>query len=70
MASSDNVSAKLDKFDGQNFRRWQNQMRFWLTTLGLISAISQSTTEVSNSSNQSGSRSVTHRNPNQGASSS
>ena len=67
MASSDIISAKPDKFDGQNFRRWQNQMRFWLTTLGLISAISENTTEVSNGSNQAGSRPVTRRNPNQGA---
>ena len=69
MASSDIISAKPDKFDGQHFRRWQNQMRFWLTTQGLILAISESTIEVSNGSNQSGSRPVTRRNPNQGASS-
>ena len=70
MASSDIISAKPDKFDGQNFRRWQNQIRFWLTTLGLISAISENTTEVSNRSNQTSSRPVTRHNPNQDASSS
>ena len=29
------------KFNGQNFRRWQKQMRYWLTVLGLISALGE-----------------------------
>ena len=32
-------SAKPEKFSGLNFKRWQKQMRFWLTTLGLISVL-------------------------------
>nr|CAD1834663.1 unnamed protein product [Ananas comosus var. bracteatus] len=44
----DATSAKSKPFDGTNFRRWQNQMQFWLTTLGLISAISDPTELTSN----------------------
>ena len=36
------ISLKPDKLDGTNFRRWQSQMKFWLTTLGLWSTIDQS----------------------------
>ena len=32
-------SVKPEKFSGQNFRRWQRQLKYWLTVLGLISAI-------------------------------
>ncbi|XP_020247372.1 uncharacterized protein LOC109825063 isoform X2 [Asparagus officinalis] len=40
MASSDlSKSAKPEKFTGLNYKRWANQMKYWLTTLGLISAI-------------------------------
>jgi len=40
MAKSDHTkSAKPEKFTGANYKRWANQMRYWLTTLGLISAI-------------------------------
>src|SRR5207253_1337203 len=33
---------KPEKFTGTNFKRWANQMKYWLTTLGLISAIDHS----------------------------
>ena len=39
MATSKILSAKPEKFDGNNFRHWQNQMRFCLTTLNLITVI-------------------------------
>ncbi|XP_074373904.1 uncharacterized protein LOC141714273 [Apium graveolens] len=32
-------SAKPEKFSGLNFKRWQKQMTFWLTTLGLMSVL-------------------------------
>ena len=32
----------LEKFSGTYFKRWANQMKYWLTTLGLISAINDS----------------------------
>ena len=32
-------SLKPDKFDGQDFKRWQNKMRFWLTTLKIFYVI-------------------------------
>ena len=38
MATSEILSAKSE-IDGNNFRRLQNQMRFWLAILNLISAI-------------------------------
>ena len=34
-------SVRLEKFNGQNFRRWQKQMRYWLTVLGLVSALGE-----------------------------
>ncbi|KAK3035706.1 hypothetical protein RJ639_033408 [Escallonia herrerae] len=34
-------TVKPDKFNGLNFKRWKNQMRYWLTVLGLISAIEE-----------------------------
>ena len=37
--TSEILSAKPEKFDGNNLRRWQNQMRFQLTTLNPITAI-------------------------------
>ena len=39
MALSEILLAKSEKFDGNNFRHWQNQTRFWLTTLNLITAM-------------------------------
>lgn len=36
---SDEASAKPERFSGQNFKRWQQRMKFWLTTLGLFSVI-------------------------------
>ena len=33
------ITLKPEKFSGQNFRRWQRQMRYWLTILGLVSAL-------------------------------
>ena len=41
----DTHSAKPEKFTGLFFKRWQNQMKFWLTTLGLLSAIDGSNTQ-------------------------
>ena len=35
-------SARPEKFNGQNFRRWQKQMRYWLTVLGLVSDLGES----------------------------
>lgn len=39
MAFEESNSCKPEKFNGQNFRCWQQQMKFWLTTLGLYSVI-------------------------------
>ena len=33
------LSSKPKKFIGENFYCWQQQMKFWLTELGLISVI-------------------------------
>ncbi|MQM16566.1 hypothetical protein Taro_049525 [Colocasia esculenta] len=38
-SGSDEASAKPEKFFGQNFRRWQQRMKIWLSTLGLFSVI-------------------------------
>ncbi|XP_074555680.1 uncharacterized protein LOC141811558 [Curcuma longa] len=38
-SGSDEASARPERFFGQNFRRWQQRMKFWLTTLGLFSVI-------------------------------
>ena len=32
--------AKLDKFEGQDFRRWQKKMHFLLTTLNVVYVLS------------------------------
>ncbi|KAH7845153.1 hypothetical protein Vadar_031824 [Vaccinium darrowii] len=32
-------SVKPEKFHGQNFKRWQKQTKYWLTVLGLVSAL-------------------------------
>ena len=43
MANPDHSkSAKSEKFSGTYFKRRANQMKYWLTTLGLISAIDDS----------------------------
>src|SRR3954467_12399003 len=43
MANPDHSkSVKPEKFTGTYFKRWANQMKYWLTTLGLISAIDDS----------------------------
>lgn len=40
MANPDHSkSIKLEKFTGTYYKRWANQIRYWLTTLGLISVI-------------------------------
>ena len=42
MASHEETnSLKPKKFNGQHFKRWQKQMRNWLTVLGLFSAIKE-----------------------------
>ena len=42
-------SVRPEKFNGQNFHRWQKQKRYWLTMLGLVSALgeNQSSEETS-----------------------
>ena len=43
MANPDHSKGvKPEKFTGTYFKRWANQMKYWLTTLGLISAIDSS----------------------------
>ena len=43
MANPDHSKGiKSEKFTGTYFKRWVNQMKYWLTTLGLISAIDSS----------------------------
>ncbi|XP_058207055.1 uncharacterized protein LOC131320376 [Rhododendron vialii] len=43
MAKIDEANAvKLEKFSGEHFKRWQTQVRYWLTVLGLYSAIDDS----------------------------
>ena len=43
MANPDHSkSVKPEKFSGIYFKRWANQMKYWLTTLGLISVIDDS----------------------------
>ncbi|RXH95517.1 hypothetical protein DVH24_008017 [Malus domestica] len=34
-------SVKPEKFSGHNFRRWQKQVKYWLTVLGLASALEE-----------------------------
>ncbi|KAG8364914.1 hypothetical protein BUALT_Bualt18G0048000 [Buddleja alternifolia] len=42
MASCEDAnSVKPEKFNGLNFKRWQNQMKYWLTVLGFMSAIDE-----------------------------
>lgn len=33
------LSVKLGKFSGHHFRRWQKQLKYWLSVLGFMSAI-------------------------------
>ena len=47
MVISEILLVKLEKFDSNNFRRWQNQIRFWLTTLNLITTIEPDNSSVS-----------------------
>ncbi|XP_062020916.1 uncharacterized protein LOC133737363 [Rosa rugosa] len=42
----DTIDVKPENFDGQNFRRWQKQMRYWLTILGLVSTLEDTTSET------------------------
>ena len=52
MATSDtarsmtNKFVKLDKFEGQDFRRWQKKMHFMLTTLKVVYVLSTPMPEV------------------------
>ncbi|KAH7842881.1 hypothetical protein Vadar_010145 [Vaccinium darrowii] len=40
MARMDEANAvKPEKFSGEHFKRWQTQVRYWLSVLGLYSAI-------------------------------
>ncbi|KAJ6826463.1 uncharacterized protein M6B38_373615 [Iris pallida] len=50
-SKEETFSAKPAKFNGTYFKRWQSQIKFWLTTLGLISAIDGST-PISNDSDE------------------
>ncbi|CAL2241227.1 unnamed protein product [Prunus armeniaca] len=43
-------SVKPEKFSGHNFRRWQKQVKYWLTVLGLISALEESQPSTESSS--------------------
>ena len=43
------LSSKPEKFTGENFYCWQQQMKFWLTELGLISVISKNEKRISTS---------------------
>ena len=43
MAKIDEANAsKSGKFSGEHFRRWQTQVRYWLTVLGIFSTIDNS----------------------------
>ena len=42
-------SVKPEKFTGVNYKRWANQMKYWLTTLGLLSAFDTSESSTSGS---------------------
>lgn len=35
------ISVKPEKFSGHHFRRWQKQLKYWLTVLGLMSVIEE-----------------------------
>ncbi|KAK3037902.1 hypothetical protein RJ639_031793 [Escallonia herrerae] len=51
MASYDEtITLKPEKFNGQNFKRWQRQMKYWLTVLGFISAIEENNNQPRESS--------------------
>ncbi|KAK3009590.1 hypothetical protein RJ639_014726 [Escallonia herrerae] len=51
MASYDEtITLKPEKFNGQNFKRWQRQMKYWLTVLGFISAIEENNSQSRESS--------------------
>lgn len=36
---------KPEKFSGQHFGRWKKQVHYWLTVLGLVSAVEKTQTE-------------------------
>ena len=67
MGSDDLSTIKPEKFNGSFFRRWQSQVKYWLTTLGLFSAIElpdpKSNTQPSSSSTGDTSSSPTSRTP-------
>ena len=44
MDSVETNSVKPGKFNGTNFKRWQRQLKYWLTVLGLVSALEDQTT--------------------------
>lgn len=44
------LSSKPEKFTGENFFCWQQQMKFWLTELDLYSVISKREIKTSTSS--------------------
>ncbi|KAI5350435.1 hypothetical protein L3X38_003326 [Prunus dulcis] len=44
MDSVETSSVKPRKFNGTNFKRWQRQLKYWLTVLGLVSALEDQTT--------------------------
>ncbi|KAK8914272.1 Protein FAR1-RELATED SEQUENCE 5 [Platanthera zijinensis] len=52
--SEDSAGIKPEKFNGNDFRRWQAQVEYWLNTLGLLSAIfdaPSSETEIPSAAN-------------------
>ncbi|KAI5333799.1 hypothetical protein L3X38_023931 [Prunus dulcis] len=44
MDSVETNNVKPGKFNGTNFKRWQRQLKYWLTVLGLDSALEDQTT--------------------------
>ncbi|BBH09391.1 hypothetical protein Prudu_021872 [Prunus dulcis] len=44
MDSVETNNVKPGKFNGTNFKRWQRQLKYWLTVLGLVSALEDQTT--------------------------
>lgn len=49
-------SVKPKKFSGHNFRRWQKQVKYWLTVLGLVSALEETQSNKDSSSKESSSK--------------
>ncbi|GKG07161.1 hypothetical protein Tco_0330130, partial [Tanacetum coccineum] len=41
-----NHAKKPEKFYGQNFKRWQQKMFFYLTTLGLVGFLKETAPQV------------------------